>query len=81
MAIDLAASGIRANAIAPGLTDTAQPRTGYSEVQLQAFARDIPLRRMGLPDEIALAAVFLAGPMSSYMTGQTLHVNGGAFMS
>ena len=81
MAIDLAASGIRANAIAPGLTDTAQPRGGYSETQLEAFAREIPLRRMGRAGEIALAAVFLASPMSSYMTGQTLHVNGGAFMS
>jgi NAD(P)-dependent dehydrogenase (short-subunit alcohol dehydrogenase family) len=81
MAIDLAASGIRANAIAPGLTDTAQPRGGYSKAQLEAFAREIPIRRMGRADEIALAAVFLASPMSSYMTGQTLHVNGGAFMS
>jgi NAD(P)-dependent dehydrogenase (short-subunit alcohol dehydrogenase family) len=81
MAIDLAASGIRANAIAPGLTDTAQPRGGYSETQLEDFLRHIPARRMGKPEEIALAVVFLASPMSSYMTGQTLHVNGGSFMS
>lgn len=81
MAIDLAASGIRANAIAPGLTDTAQPRSGYNQAQLEDFTRHIPARRMGRPEEIADVAVFLASPMSSYMTGQTLHVNGGAFMS
>jgi NAD(P)-dependent dehydrogenase (short-subunit alcohol dehydrogenase family) len=81
MAIDLAHSHIRVNAIAPGLTDTAQPRGGYSEQQLTDFAEHIPVRRMGQAGEIASVAVFLASAMSSYMTGQTVHVNGGAFMS
>jgi NAD(P)-dependent dehydrogenase (short-subunit alcohol dehydrogenase family) len=81
MAIDLADSGIRVNAIAPGLTDTAQPRTGYNEEQLQKFCESIPMRRMGRADEIAGVAVFLASPLASYLTGQTIHTNGGAFMS
>jgi NAD(P)-dependent dehydrogenase (short-subunit alcohol dehydrogenase family) len=81
MAIDLAVHGIRVNAIAPGLTDTAQPRGGYTEQQLCDFAASVPMRRMGQADEIASAAIFLASTMSNYMTGQTVHVNGGAFMS
>jgi NAD(P)-dependent dehydrogenase (short-subunit alcohol dehydrogenase family) len=81
MAIDLSSTGIRVNAIAPGLTDTAQPRTGYSEEQLLELVKGIPARRMARADEIAGVAVFLASALSSYMTGQTVHVNGGAFMS
>jgi NAD(P)-dependent dehydrogenase (short-subunit alcohol dehydrogenase family) len=81
MAIDLARFGIRVNAIAPGVTDTAQPRGGYTEEQLVDFVKDFPIPRMGHADEIASTAVFLAGPASSYITGQTLHVNGGALMA
>jgi NAD(P)-dependent dehydrogenase (short-subunit alcohol dehydrogenase family) len=80
MAIDLAAFGIRVNAIAPGVTDTAQPRGGYTEEQLVELVKGLPIPRMGHPEEIANVAAFLASPASSYMTGQTLHVNGGAFM-
>jgi NAD(P)-dependent dehydrogenase (short-subunit alcohol dehydrogenase family) len=81
MAYDLAADGIRVNAIAPGITDTAQPRGGYDEAQLKALVAGLPIPRMGQPDEIATVATFLAGSASSYMTGQTIHVNGGAFMA
>jgi NAD(P)-dependent dehydrogenase (short-subunit alcohol dehydrogenase family) len=81
MAIDLADHGVRVNAIAPGITDTAQPRGGYSEEQLQAMVKQLLARRMGRPEEIATIAVFLASQASSYMTGQTIHANGGAFMS
>jgi NAD(P)-dependent dehydrogenase (short-subunit alcohol dehydrogenase family) len=81
MALDLARFGIRVNAIAPGATDTAQPRGGYTEEQLAELVKGLPIPRMGHVDEIASTAVFLAGPASSYMTGQTLHVNGGAFMA
>lgn len=81
MAYDLAADGIRANAIAPGITDTAQPRGGYNEEQLAALVSRLPIPRMGRPEEIATVAVFLASSASSYMTGQTVHVNGGAFMA
>ena len=81
MALALAPHRIRVNAIAPGLTDTAQPRYGNSEAELRELGRQIPLEgRMAHPEEIARVAVFLASEESGWMTGQTLHVNGGAFM-
>ena len=78
-ALELAPHGIRVNAIAPGLTDTAQPRDGNTEAELADMARAMPLGRLVTPDEIADAAVFLACDESRQMTGQTIHVNGGQF--
>ncbi len=78
-ALELARHGIRVNAIAPGLTDTAQPRYGNTEEELADMARAMPLGRLVAPDEIADAAVFLASDDSRQMTGQTIHVNGGQF--
>ena len=81
MALALAPHRIRVNAIAPGLTDTAQPRYGSSEAELVELGRQIPLEgRMARPEEIARVAVFLAAGESGWITGQTIHVNGGAFM-
>ena len=80
MALELAPHGIRVNAIAPGTTDTAQPRGGNTEEELAAMAKTIPLGRMAQPEDIASVAVFLAGDESRHMTGQTLHVNGGLLM-
>ena len=80
MALELAPHRIRVNAIAPGLTDTAQPRYGNSEAELQAMGRELPLGRMAQPSDIAEAATFLASDASLCMTGQTIHVNSGAFM-
>jgi NAD(P)-dependent dehydrogenase (short-subunit alcohol dehydrogenase family) len=80
MALELAPHGIRVNAIAPGLTDTAQPRGGNTEEEIAAFARTIPLGRIAQPEDIAAVAVFLAGEESRHITGQTLHVNGGVLM-
>jgi NAD(P)-dependent dehydrogenase (short-subunit alcohol dehydrogenase family) len=77
MALELAPYRIRVNAIAPGLTDTAQPRYGSSEAELAEAALAIPLGRMARPEEIARAAAFLASD-AGFMTGQTLHVNGGS---
>ena len=79
MALELAPNRIRVNAIAPGLTDTAQPRYGSSEAELAEAARAIPLGRMARPEEIARAAVFLASDDAGFVTGQTLHVNGGSY--
>jgi NAD(P)-dependent dehydrogenase (short-subunit alcohol dehydrogenase family) len=80
MALELAPHGVRVNAIAPGLTDTAQPRHGHSEEELEALARAVPLGRMAQPDDIASVAVFLASDDARFITGQTVHVNGGSYM-
>lgn len=74
----LAPYAIRVNAIAPGLTDTAQPRDGMTEAEIDEAGAAMPLGRLITPAEIAEAAVFLAAEESRQMTGQTLHVNGGS---
>ena len=78
-ALELAPHRIRVNAIAPGLTDTAQPRYGMSEEELAAAGARIPLGRIAIADDIAALAVFLLSRESAHITGQTLHVNGGEF--
>jgi 3-oxoacyl-[acyl-carrier protein] reductase len=80
MALELAPHNVRVNAIAPGLTDTAQPRYGHSEEDLAELARAVPLGRMAQPDEIADVIVFLASDAARYITGQTINVNGGSYM-
>ena len=82
MALELAPHNIRVNAIAPGLTDTAQPRYGNSDDELVELAKTtIPLGgKLLTPDQIARTAVFLASDDSSATTGQVLHVNGGSYM-
>jgi NAD(P)-dependent dehydrogenase (short-subunit alcohol dehydrogenase family) len=79
-ALELARYRIRVNAIAPGTTDTAQPRYGMTEEELQAVGRQVPLGRMAVPDDVAHLAVFLASEDASHVTGQTMHVNGGAYL-
>lgn len=81
MALELAPHGIRVNAIAPGLTDTAQPRYGSSEEELMAMGRALPLGRLATPDDIAGAAVFLASDAAGFVTGHCLHVNGGGYLA
>ena len=82
LALELAPHGIHVNAIAPGVTDTAQPRYGNSDDELVEMARtSIPLGgRLLTPGQIARTAVFLACDESSATTGQVLHVNGGSYM-
>ena len=80
MALELAPYRIRVNAIAPGLTDTAQPRYGSSEEEIAAAAQAIPLGRIAKPDDIARTAVFLASDEAGFTTGQILHVNGGGYL-
>ena len=79
-ALDLAPHRIRVNAIAPGLTDTAQPRYGMSEEEIAAAGAGIPLGRIATPDEVAALAIFLLSDESSQITGQTLHINGGGYL-
>jgi NAD(P)-dependent dehydrogenase (short-subunit alcohol dehydrogenase family) len=82
MALELAPHNIRVNAIAPGTTDTAQPRYGNTDAELIEMARtSIPLGgKLLTPDQIARTAVFLASDEASAVTGQVLHVNGGSYM-
>jgi 3-oxoacyl-[acyl-carrier protein] reductase len=80
MALALAPHGIRVNAIAPGLTDTAQPRYGNNEQELYAMAKAVPLGRMGQPEDIAELGVFLGSDKASWITGQVYHINGGSYM-
>jgi 3-oxoacyl-[acyl-carrier protein] reductase len=81
MALELAPHRIRVNAIAPGLTDTAQPRYGMGEEELRAMGSALPLGRLATPEDIARAAVFLASDAAGFVTGHCLHVNGGGYLA
>jgi 3-oxoacyl-[acyl-carrier protein] reductase len=67
------------NAIAPGFIDTDMTR-GLPEAQRAALNAQIPLGRLGQPADIAAAVAFLCSPDGAYITGETLHVNGGMYM-
>ena len=69
------------NAIAPGLTDTAQPRYGNTDEELAEMAKALPLGRMGRPEEIAAMMTYLASDAASWITGQVYHINGGAYLA
>ncbi len=81
IAQELAAHNIRVNAVAPGLTDTAQPRYGMTEQDLADAACTIPLGKIAAADDVAPTVRFLASDESRYITGQTLHVNGGSYLT
>jgi 3-oxoacyl-[acyl-carrier protein] reductase len=74
LAHDLAPRGITVNCVAPGLIETV--RSVPSAHRMQSL-----LQRRGTPDEVAAAVRFIAGPGARYITGQTLHVNGGGFLA
>jgi 3-oxoacyl-[acyl-carrier protein] reductase len=74
---ELAKSNIRANAIAPGLTETDMMTQGTPEDVVTKTLERIPMGRVGNPEEIANVALFLASELSTYMTGQVLRVDGG----
>ncbi|HEU4484908.1 MAG TPA: SDR family oxidoreductase [Povalibacter sp.] len=78
LCVEWGPKNIRANCIAPGLVRTDFARTLWEDPKIYAHTvKGYPLRRIGEPDEIAGAAVFLAGPSGSFMTGQTLVIDGG----
>jgi 3-oxoacyl-[acyl-carrier protein] reductase len=79
LAAEVASRGITVNSIAPGFIATAMTEA-LSEEQAARIAAQIPAGRMGTPHEIAAAAVYLASDEAAYVTGQTLHVNGGMAM-
>ncbi|MBI3877378.1 MAG: SDR family oxidoreductase [Verrucomicrobia bacterium] len=73
---ECARRGIRANTIAPGVIDTAMAATIPEHVRAEML-KNIPLSRLGEPAEVANVALFLCSPLASYVTGQTIEVNGG----
>jgi 3-oxoacyl-[acyl-carrier protein] reductase len=79
LAHECATRGVTINCIAPGFIATHMTDV-LNDAQKQAISSQIPMQRMGQPDEIAGGAVFLASPAADYMTGQTLHINGGMIM-
>jgi NAD(P)-dependent dehydrogenase (short-subunit alcohol dehydrogenase family) len=78
LAMELGGHGVRVNAVAPGAVLTPRVEAMMSEDRRAASAANIPLGRFALPDDIARAVVFLASDLASYITGQTLVVDGGA---
>jgi len=80
MARELGPKGVRANAITPGLIMTDFSRGQNSDENKLELAKSFPLNRVGRPEDIAGACLYLASDLSSFMTGATLDVNGGAYM-
>jgi 3-oxoacyl-[acyl-carrier protein] reductase len=79
LARELGSRGIGVNAVAPGFIDTDMTRA-LSEEQRQGLLGQIPLGRLGTPADVASAVLFLVSPQAAYITGETLHVNGGMYM-
>lgn len=79
LARELASRNITVNCVAPGLIDTDMTQA-LDEKQKNSLVAVIPLGRLGVPDDIAAAVAFLASPGAAYITGTTIHVNGGMFM-
>ncbi len=79
LAREVGSRNITVNAVAPGFIETDMTRA-LSEAQRTALLGQIPLGRLGSPEDIAHAVAFLAGPAGGYITGTTLHVNGGMYM-
>ena len=80
LAQEVGSRGITVNAVAPGFIDTDMTRE-LPEAQKQALLQAIPLARLGQPEEIAAAVAFLASGAATYITGETIHVNGGMYMA
>ncbi len=79
MAREVASRNITVNVVAPGFIDTDMTRE-LSEEQRAVLMKDIPMASLGSPDDIAEAVAYLASDAGKYLTGQTLHVNGGMYM-
>jgi 3-oxoacyl-[acyl-carrier protein] reductase len=79
VAKEVASRGVTVNTIAPGLIETAMTQA-LADKQKDAILSLVPAGRLGLPDDVAAAAVYLASHEAAYVTGQTLHVNGGMAM-
>jgi 3-oxoacyl-[acyl-carrier protein] reductase len=80
LAREIGSRNITVNCVAPGFIDTDMTR-GLPEAQKQALLAQIPLGRLGSVEDVAAAVVYLASPAAAYVTGTTLHVNGGMYMN
>lgn len=80
LAREVGSRGITVNCVAPGFIDTDMTRA-LDEAQRTALLTAIPLGRLGAPEEVAAAVSFLASPQAGYITGETIHVNGGMHMA
>ncbi len=80
LAREVGSRNITVNAVAPGFIDTDMTRA-LPDAQKEALLKQIPLGRLGRAEEIAQAVAFLASPQAGYITGMTLHVNGGMYMN
>lgn len=80
LAQEIASRNITVNVVAPGLIDTDMTRA-LSDEQREALLQRVPMNRMGNPEDIAAAVVFLCSDHASYITGETLNINGGLYMS
>lgn len=80
LAREVGSRGITVNVVAPGFIDTDMTRA-LDDAQRAALLGNIPLARLGQPEEVAAAVAFLASPEAGYITGETLHVNGGMYMA
>ena len=79
LAREIASRGITVNCVAPGFIDTDMTRK-LDDAQREAMLKGIPAQRLGEPEEIADVVAFLASPAAGYITGETIHVNGGMYM-
>ena len=77
LAIELASLGINVNAIAPGAIDAPMLQSGAETEELKKYTERIPLKRIGKPEEVSAAVIFLASEEASYITGTTIYVDGG----
>jgi len=80
LALELATSNITVNAVAPGPTESPRVRPLFSDEEWAALERSIPMGRVGQPVDVARVVTFLASDAAAYVTGQTIHVNGGFVM-
>ena len=79
LAREVASRGITVNTVAPGFIDTDMTQT-LTDEQKEGIFSQVPANRLGKPEEIASAVAFLASDAAAYITGETLHVNGGMYM-
>jgi 3-oxoacyl-[acyl-carrier protein] reductase len=79
LARELGSRNITVNCVAPGFIDTSMTKA-LEEKQRAALVANVPLGRLGTPEDVAAAVGFLASPAAAYITGATIHVNGGMYM-